>query len=202
MPAATTLQNGATRTADATAATQHAPQIVAALPNTVTPPERPASTRFSVRIETGAVRERVPISVPHVSADAAANAPANAAANAAAQGPPRVAASAQSDATPPLASTCQPLRGVPCALPVREISADGIKKANKTAAAAQPPAPKTIAPTTNAAAAPSSVSARARYASSATLAARTPPNIVCITLLQRSALRARRASPAWCSALP
>ncbi len=132
-------------------------------------PERPAATGRNVKIETGARRESIPISVPHVSADAAANAPAKAVAS----GPSRDAETTQSAA-------CRRWRNLPrvarslffvaaSALSLRgrrrESSVEGMKNARSTAAARQPPAPNTAPPTTNAAIAPPSVSARARYAS-------------------------------------
>ena len=114
MPAAATGSNGATRSSDATTATQSAPAISALVPRNVTPPESPVSVGRNVRIETGRRRASVPISVAHVSADAAANAPAKAALNGALA---LRAATAHSVATPPFARTCHAVRGAGSCVP-------------------------------------------------------------------------------------
>ncbi|CAM3552112.1 hypothetical protein SARU107417_13725 [Salinibacter ruber] len=56
-------------------ATLAAPSIAATVPVTDTAPEVPAATRRPVRSDHGAVEKRVPTSVAHVSAAAAARAP-------------------------------------------------------------------------------------------------------------------------------
>src|ERR1700678_3112717 len=161
MPAKTTGANGATPVADAHNATTAAPAIEAPVPAAVIPPDKPVATRRNVKIERGGWEDNTPISVAHVSAAAAANAPAKAAANAAL---PCDANSAQTAATPPLANTSRASRGpsLPASFnarlraePIRESSADGTKNANNTAAAGQPPAPNVAEPTSHAATAPS-----------------------------------------------
>ncbi len=196
---------GRVPTRAATAATQSAPASVAASPSGVTPPDIPGRSGRNVRIETGGRRESMPSSVPHVSADAAANAPAKATANGT---PPRAAGSAQSAATPPFAKTCQALRAAGAAVPdsgrlrsapIFERIVDGRKNAKSTAAAGHPPLPKTIVPTAKAASAPPAVSARARYASTATSAAKSAAVASCVTPSRRSVRRGPRANRRSCS---
>ena len=118
---------------------QSAPAISASVPGNVIPPESPAATGRNVRIERGGRRASVPISVAHVSAVAAAYAPANA--NAQRTSWVGTQATAHAVATPPLASTCNASRGpaLPTstrarlrALPIRESSTDGTKNASRT----------------------------------------------------------------------
>lgn len=168
----------------ATTATTQAPASCASVPGSVMPPERPVATGLNVRIERGVCRANVPISVAHVSADAAANAPAKAIAYCGFH----IDATAQTVAIPPLAMTCRKSRG-PClptstsvrlrARPTRDNTADGIKNTNKTAAYAQPPAAKTAVPTMTAAPAPLAESARKRYAAYDTIAASVKPSNAC-----------------------
>ena len=130
----------------------------------MTPPESPVGIGFKVKIERGGCRISVPISVPHVSAVAAANAPANATAK---RGESRAsAATAQAAAMPPLAKTCAASRGpsLPMstssrlrALPRRESAIELAKNASRTAAPRMPSAPKVAAPTATAASAPAAV---------------------------------------------
>src|SRR5581483_812174 len=160
-----TGQKAASPVADAAAATQAEPAALAIDPSAVTPPDMPAATGSNVTIERGRTRDAVPISVPHVSADAAASAPAKAAAER--ELPP----SRQTAATPPFASTWRPSRGPALASaiaarlrspPIRERSVHGTKKANSTPAARTPPVPNVSVPVTHAASAPLRVRAPAR----------------------------------------
>ena len=74
-----------------------APAIPPVVPRSDTPPSVPVGTGFPVVINRGGVLECLPISVAHVSAVAAANAPAN---------NTQAPATAASAATPPFARTC------------------------------------------------------------------------------------------------
>ena len=106
MPPAKTGKNARGTSRRAARATNSAPTISASVPWNVTPPERPVAMRSRVKIERGRPRASVPISVAHVSAAAAANAPANAGTNRAS----RKLASAHNAAMPPFATTCMPSR--------------------------------------------------------------------------------------------
>lgn len=181
MPPASTGRNAATPASAATVATAAAPEHSATDPSHVTPPESPVSTGRNVRSERGRDLASVPISVPHVSAAAAANAPAKAAANGIAW---TAAKSAQPAAIPPLATTWTPSRA-PC-LPTsisarlrtrltRESAIAGMKNAKSTAAPWAPSAPKVHVPIAAAPHAPLGVSVPARSAATATADDRSAP---------------------------
>ncbi len=72
--------NASTMPTGATMPIHSAPAISASVPGSVIPPDRPVAIGRKLTIERGACRASVPISVAHVSAVAAAYAPANASA--------------------------------------------------------------------------------------------------------------------------
>jgi hypothetical protein len=71
-PARTGRKTPPVEVATAQRAIQAAPATSAAVPQPVIPPERPVAISRPVKIDRGAPRASVPISVPHVSAVAAA----------------------------------------------------------------------------------------------------------------------------------
>src|SRR4051812_32920710 len=88
-----------------------APAMAAAVPAIVTPPDVPTGTGLSERMDTGAARDSVPISVARVSAADAARAPAPTAYQAG-ELHARCATAARTN-SPPLATTCQASRSSP-----------------------------------------------------------------------------------------
>src|SRR6266566_9800990 len=100
-PATTTATATLGSNRKANAAIKAAPAIPPTVPTSVIPPSVPAGTGLPVVISRGGLREYRPISVAHVSAVAAASAPANAA---------QLPASAASAATPPFAKTWRSFR--------------------------------------------------------------------------------------------
>jgi hypothetical protein len=122
-----------------------APSTPPAVPKKVIPPLAPVATEAPVVMRRGGAEERVPISVAHVSAAAAASAPANAG-----QDP----SSAATAATPPFATTWRALRRPPPRV-------NKLPETKKARSSNQPrqPTPQTVAtPTASAAAAPAVVS--------------------------------------------
>src|SRR5947209_7641124 len=166
----------------ATSPIQSAPPISAAVPAGVIPPDMPVENGRKVTMDRGVCRASVPISVAHVSAVAAAYAPANASAQrrSCANAKP----TAHAVATPPFASTCNASRA-PClptstsarlrARPTRDNATDEPKNASKISVKPAVPAPYVSVPTTNAAIAPDRVSVPARHATNATMPARAAP---------------------------
>ncbi len=88
------------------------PARPAAVPDTLIPPLIPRAMGRQVSIDRGATPNNVPISVDHVSADAAASAPMPASAHG--KFSPRIEATANSMNNPPLANTCVAVRWVDC----------------------------------------------------------------------------------------
>src|ERR1043166_6862148 len=115
------------------------------VPTSVIPPSVPADTRAQLVISRGGVGEWVPISVAHVSAFAAASAPANHS-----QLPARAARAAM----PPFAMTCRSLRAVP----LRDKKVDRTKKARRNTIPRHPSPHSVVRPTAAAATAPRRVS--------------------------------------------